>query len=886
TRGAMPRQSLLEYFQPNSRSAEEIAVTSREGYRTRRWSYAELLRSAATMERRLGSHGIAKGDRVLLWGENSGEWVAAFLGCLFRGAVTVPMDAIADPGFARRVALQSGAKLAIASRALLGSAAEMAIPAECLDDLRSARAEDGALPAAAGAARAARSDPVEIVFTSGTTAEPRGVVLTHGNLLANLEPIEREIMRYRRYERIFHPLRFLDLLPLSHVFGQLLGIFLPQILGGTAIFLDTLNPNEVIQAIRSERVSVLVTVPRLIESLQNQIERDLEGRGRLEKFERSFRAAERQHFLKRWWRFRAIRRRFGWKFWAMICGGAALPASAETFWTRLGYAVIQGYGLTETTSLVSLNHPFRLSQGSIGKAVAGLEVKLAPDGEILVRGENVAAGYWKDAGVESVLDADGWFHTGDLGARDEQGDLFFKGRRKNVIVTPAGLNIYPGDLEAELRREPEVRDCVAIGLERDGNAEPCAVLLLRGGATTEAMAGAASNAANRPATAAPSQASRGAAEIVESANSRLAPFQQMRRWIVWPEQDFPRTPTQKANLARIQEFAQRHFEGHAGTAAAGGAGVLETLLNRIGHGAGRKSAAGEAIDPRSLTSIERVELLSALEDRYQVDLSETEFANVQTAAALEKLIENPPAHGAAFHFPRWAQSRPIRWIRVGVLYTIARLAMLLLGWPRVTGQENLERVKGPVLVVANHITYVDPAYVLAALPGRWRRRLAVAMQGEVLEAMRRPPAGMGIFRGLLERAGYWLVVALFNVFPLPKLAGFRKSFAFAGELVDGGASVLVFPEGHRTADGRMAPFRAGIGLLATRLGVPVVPMRIDGLFEMKRANKRWARPGAIRVSIGRPVQFRETDSAEEIVRDLERRVAELGADGKTKNGKK
>jgi len=386
----MPRQSLLEYFCPDSRPGDEIAVVWRRGYRTIRWTYRELLGIATGFAEMLRSRGIVKGDRVLIWGENSGGWIAAFLGCMFQGAIAVPMDAIAEQGFARRVAQQAGVKLAIVGHGLsspLGAADTLFL--EELADRAGGRPIGNFSPAAA-----ISSDPIEIVFTSGTTAEPRGVVLTHGNLLANLAPIEKEIAKYRRYERLVHPLRFLDLLPLSHVFGQLLGIFLPQILGGTSVFLDTLNPSEVARTIREERVSLLVTVPRLIESLRDQIERDLAARGRTDKFERDYRAAEHEHFLKRWWRFRAIRRQFGWKFWAVISGGAALPAAAEEFWTRLGYAVIQGYGLTETTSLVSLNHPFRLGHGSIGKVLPGLEMKLSDEGEILVRGENVASGYW------------------------------------------------------------------------------------------------------------------------------------------------------------------------------------------------------------------------------------------------------------------------------------------------------------------------------------------------------------------------------------------------------------------------------------------------------------------------------------------------------------
>ena len=837
----MPRLSLLEYFQPASRPSNEIAVAWRRGYRMARWKYAELFGTAQQFAHELQARGIAQGERVLVWGENCGEWVAAFLGCMFVGAVAVPMDAIADKSFASRVAQQVGARLAVVGRDLpaLGDS----IPAIGLEDLTAvvaARPKDGLSSPVLG-----RSDPVEIIFTSGTTAEPRGVVLTHGNLLANLEPIEKEIARYHRYERIFHPLRFLDLLPLSHVFGQLLGIFLPQIVGATSVFHDTLNPSEVIRTIREERVSLLVTVPRLIESLRDQLERDMAAHGLLERFQRDLQAAEGEHFLRRWWRFRAIHRRLGWKFWAVISGGATLPAEAEKFWGRLGYAVIQGYGLTETTSLVSVNHPFRLGRGSIGKTLPGLEMKLADDGEILVRGENVAAGYWKGSGPEPVLDAQGWFHTGDLGERDADGNLYFKGRRKNVIVTPAGLNIYPEDLEEELRKEPAVRDCVVVGLERDGNAEACAVLLLR-------------------------EPSANATKIVERANARLAPFQQMWRWFVWRDNDFPRTPTQKPILSRIREVAEREFGEGAGASPASSA--LGDLLARVSRGA--PVEAGNAAQLQ-LSSIERVELLSALEDRYQVDLSETEFSNAESVAALERLLEQPTPSGPVYHYPRWAQKWPARWIRVAAFYLVIRPAMLLLGWPSVQGRKNLRDEHGPVLLIANHVTYLDPGYMLAAIPARLRHRVAVAMEGEVLEAMRKPPKGTGIFARALARVQYFLIVALFNVFPLPQRSGFRKSFGFAGELVDRGWSLLVFPEGARTRDGSVAPFRAGIGLLATRLRLPVVPMRLDGLFERKQTGKRWARPGEIRVTIGAPVSFPETDAAEEIARELERLVAML-----------
>jgi long-chain acyl-CoA synthetase len=521
-----------------------------------------------------------------------------------------------------------------------------------------------------------------------------------------------------------------------------------------------------------------------------------------------------------------------------------------------------------------VNHPFRLGRGSIGKALPGMEVKLSPEGEILVRGENVEAGYWHETGAASMLDAEGWFHTGDLGERDANGNLYFKGRAKNVIVTAAGLKIYPEDLEAELRKEPEVRDCVVIGIERgterDGNAEPCAMLLLR-----DSSADGKSSAA----------------AIVERANARLAPFQQMRLWMVWRDSDFPRTPSQKPVLSRIYAAAEAEFgaratasrvatgSGNAPPVASSGASTLGELLSRVSRTSSAPESASAQRDASAklqLTSIERVELLSALEDRYQVDLSETEFSNVETVGDLERLLQQPSAHAPVFHYPRWAQSSPVRFIRTAAFYLLQRPAIFSLGRPQIRGRDNLRGVKGPVIIVANHVTYLDPAYVLAAMPGRLRRRLAVAMDGELLESMRTPHASTGFLKGLVSRVKYYLVVALFNVFPLPLLAGFRKSFEFAGDLADRGWSVLIFPEGAMTRDGHMAPFRSGIGLLATRLRLPVVPIRLDGLFELKESGKKRARSDQIRVSVGAPIHFSETEPAETIARELEHRVTALG----------
>src|SRR5271165_2874354 len=471
-------ESLAEFFLANFRAhRDECAYGQRCGYRMEWFTYGQVSEMALLFAGDLEARGIGKGDRVMLWGENCAEWVAAFFGCALRGVVVVPMDDGASAGFAGRVARQVEARLWVCSRRHAAEDIAGAVPVVVLEEIntpalslqktqgrgrgtlagRTLRQAQGRLPELPSDSHVAvgRDDILQIVFTSGTTAEPKGVVITHGNVLANIGPLEREIGAYLKYERWVHPVRFLNLLPLSHVFGQFLGMFLPPLLGGTVIFQEELKPSEIVNTIRRERVSVLVTVPRVLQSLKQKIERDLEDGGKIEDFRRRFRASEGKHFLRRWWTFRSIHRKFGWKFWAFISGGAALDSETEEFWGRLGYATIQGYGLTETTSLISVNHPFKLGKRSLGKVLPGREMKLAEDGEIMIRGGGVAAGYWEGGQLQRVTNEEGWYGTGDVGAQDEDGNLYFKGRKKNVIVTPVGLNIYPEDLEAALRRQPE-----------------------------------------------------------------------------------------------------------------------------------------------------------------------------------------------------------------------------------------------------------------------------------------------------------------------------------------------------------------------------------------------------------------------------------------------
>ncbi|HWT02537.1 MAG TPA: AMP-binding protein [Pyrinomonadaceae bacterium] len=850
------RRSVLSYLGDYARRGDEIMFAHRRGLRNVRWSYRRLVSAAHRFARELEARGVGAGERVLLCGENSPEWAAAFWGCLLRGAVVVPLDKESTPDFVLSVRRQTDAKLIVAgdetpAAARLGTAQ---IRLENLED-EVARHDDAPYPSE----DVGEDTLAEIIFTSGTTSTPKGVMITHRNLLANLRPLEAEIGKYIRWERLVHPIRFLSLVPLSHVFGQFMGLFVPQLVSGEVHFQDSLNPAEVARAARARKVSVIVLVPRMLDGLREWVERDYAARGRAEELRARLSNAAGTHFLRRWWTFRRVHKLFGWKFWAFVAGGATLDEATETFWHRMGFAVLQGYGMTETASLITVTHPFKQSRGSVGRLMPGSEFKLDETGEILVRGASVSPGYWSaEGGAET--DADGWLRTGDLGEVDPAGNLYFKGRKKDVIVTAAGLNIYPQDLEAALNSQPEVRASCVVEWKGAGGAEPLAVVIPReSGANVEAAVG--------------------------RANQQLAEYQRIRRWHVWTEPDFPRTATHKVIKREVAAIVSERLkaEGRGGEGEKAGAGEHAFILSEAARISGASPSTGLDSSARlatdlKLDSLGRVALLSALEERYGVEVNEAAFIEATTVGEVGRLFgEHADERVAPYPYPRWPRKFPLTWLRALLFYAVVLPITRLMSRMRVGGESNLDKLAGPALFVANHVTLADHALVLAALPARLRHRLAIAMEGERLRDWLHPPEGTRWFLRLKFLAQYALVNAFFHVFPLPKRGGFRRSFAYAGECVDRGRSVLVFPEGARAPRGQMTagPFKSGVGLLAKGLGVPVVPVKLHGLYELKLKGRYFAPPGQVRVVFGEPVEFGAEDEPAEIVRELERRLDEL-----------
>ena len=453
----MPRRTLIDFYADLSAIDGEFIVSD-DGYRSWSYTYAQVTAAAEAFATRLRDAGITPGQAVAIWGENRAEWIVALWGCLLEGVVLVPIDFRASADLLLRVAAIVDARAVLVGdtvdAAALGSDRNVWNLSELRPEVLTAgdgssgprarnaqQTNHAASPSVLPRPTATADTRAEIIFTSGATAEPKGVLITHRNILANIVPIEREVTRYQKYTVPFRPIRFLNLLPLSHMFGQAMATFIPPMLPGVVVFTRSYAPDDIIQQIRERRISVLVCVPKILEVLKEHVIRVAPEAAD---------APAQMHWAKRWWKFRRIHRMFGFKFWAMVVGAAPLDPELETFWGRLGFAVVQGYGLTETAPIVTLNHPLHASRGAVGKPIGGVEVRIADDGEILVRGDNVTTGYYNAPEETRAAFVDGWFHTGDIGELDAQGQLRIRGRKKEMIVTADGLNVFPEDVERVL----------------------------------------------------------------------------------------------------------------------------------------------------------------------------------------------------------------------------------------------------------------------------------------------------------------------------------------------------------------------------------------------------------------------------------------------------
>jgi long-chain acyl-CoA synthetase len=848
----------------------------RDGVRWRSRTYADLHARIHGAARALRAAGLKPGDPVLLQGPDHPDAVEAILGAFLAGGVVVPLEAATGAPFRNTVGQKVKARLLVTAPGNEPPPGCAVVPLGSWD--------------AAAPAPATPVDMAEIVFTSGTTGEPKGVMLTHENLAADFAPLEHGFRKHERLVGRLGELPVLSSLPLSHMFGQAMNMFVPLYMGLTVAFVPP-RPRDILDAAPRLGALGLFTVPRLLELMAAEMRRahpDPEDRAR---FEARLERHARRPFWMQALLFPSIRRQLGWRFLFVVSGGAALTDPVREFWERCGYLIIQGYGLTETAPIISISNPFRRGRGNVGKALAGQEVRLGPDGEIQVRGANVTPGYFGAAagGAGGGAD-DGWLRTGDVGELDEHGQIVIKGRLKEVIVTPEGENVYVVDVEAAFHGAPGLRDVAVFGWPYEGGERVHAALILRHGASAD--------------------------DVVARANERLLPKQRVRDYTIWPEVDFPRTSTGKVRRGLLREHAMALRAEEAGAAvplpAAGGVRRLVAKVARVP--AERLHAGTRLVEDLGLASLDLVELAAALEQEFGLTLPEDRMAAAtvgdleaagraaldgvpvgatapvaasgagpappEPARSSEGALATPvrtDARGRLFStppMPRWAVSWPIRLARRALEEAIYRPFVFAHVRVDLKGVEHLDAASGPFLIVANHHSYMDTGLLKTALPRRLRGRIAPGMTTRYHRVYFGEAAGTRS-RRLLEAFQTMLVQFFFNAWPLPETAGFRRSLVYAGELADRGFSILVFPEGRHVPDGTIEPFRGGVGILARELRAPVLPVHIEGTACILPDERYWPHFGRVRVAIGAPLQIAADESPEEITRRLEAAVKAL-----------
>ena len=824
------------------------ALLFKPGFRYQRWSYDRLWAESGRVATLLQRRGLSKGDQVLVWGPNCPQWVLIFFGCLRAGVITVPLDLRSAPDYVERVISRITPKLAFTSRYTPkddvnlspGSSPGQALPEITFEELESEIYE---LPEPEHV-EVGPDDLAEVMFTSGTTGDPKGVMLTHRNLTANIEGITQ-------YITCDTSSRLLSILPLSHMYEQMGGLLTVLNFGASVTYPTSRQPTVLARTMRERQITTMLLVPQGLELLMNGIEREVRRQGKGALWDKLLKIAERTPYPLRRRLFGRVHRQFGGKLDFIVSGGAALDPELGRKWELMGVKIVQGYGATEASPVISNHTLYERRPDSVGRPLPNVEVRISDDGEILVRGDNISPGYWNspEQTAAAFLSAQGgdWYKTGDIGLFDGDGFLHIRGRMKDMIVLPSGQNVYPDDIQAVLNRHPNVTDSAVVGLQQGSSVEVHAALILDG--------------------------AEDAGPIVSWANDQLAEQQRVRGYTIWPDEDFPRTHTLKVKKPQlIDQLKAGHVKGEGGVPAeassspsrpSGPRDGSRELVDIIAEVA-VVDAASIAPDMTlgndlNLDSLGRVEMLSAIEADLGVYLDESQVGPETTVRQVQTILDEGANNPPVTEFPDWGMDWWCRMVRGFIQRAIMFPALKLSYGLKVTGRENLQHVDGPVLFASNHSLGLDNPLIIEAIPLQLRRRLAIA----------------GAAR-LWRNPVFWVLNPLLgNGFPLAQEGAIRPSLENMGKIIDNGWSVLIYPEGQLTIGGPIKSFMNGTGLVAVEGRLPVVPLRLH----INRLGSPTRFPvfkrGSVEIRFGQPLRFSPGTDYQEATSTIEAAVRSL-----------
>ena len=816
------------------------ALITYAGEREESWSFAALGEASARLGAALAAQGVARGDTVALVAPNSARWIVAFWGIIAAGAVALPIDwQIGDADLARMIAIgkcrRAFASTAAAERleavapecrSILLDSEDASAPVETWQSLLSA--PERALP------RVDPGDDAVIVFTSGTTGTPKAVPLTHANLLTNARALATT--------RLVGPGdRALLPLPLHHAYPLTIGMLTPLALGCGVVLPAGVSGAELLSALRRAQVTALLGVPRLYTALYDNLVREIGARPRLlailvSQMLRLARWAQRHgigapgRFL-----FRPLRRKLAPRLRLLVSGGAAIDRDVEEGLSALGWEVLTGYGLVETSSMLTFNPPGAARAGSAGRPVPGMSIRIHdPDatgtGEIETHGPSLFAGYRDDPDkTREAFTADGWFRTGDLGSIDADGYLHIAARKSETIVLADGKKIFPEAFEPVYAATPLIREAALLGVEGALVALVVPNLAAAREAGALRLADAIRDALTEAARALPSYA-------------RLSGFAVAR-------EPLPRTQLGKIRrsaLPALYEAARRHADEAAPPEiSAADQALLEdptaaALWRWLGDRFPGRSLQLDTIPQLDLgiDSLGWIAFTLALERDLGIVLTEKEISRIVSLRDLLREAVAAPKTGAhpaptAASTAWLAPPGPGARLCFVAGAALVRAAMRWGFGLRVEGLDRLPRA-GPMVLCPNHASFLDPFALGAAMPRPLLHRTC-----------------WGGWTGIVftTRLRRWFS-RLARVIPVDPDRAASAGLALAGTALDRGWSLVWFPEGARSRDGSLQRFLPGIGMLIGAHPVPVVPVLIEGSFAAWPVGRRWPRLRPITVRFG------------------------------------
>ncbi|MFA5306611.1 MAG: AMP-binding protein [Candidatus Babeliales bacterium] len=822
--------NLVDILTSSARAYAHLpALSMLMGYRTVSLTYAELYDMAKKVALLLDAKGCVQGDRVVICAPNSPYWVAAWWGCMLKGCWAVPLSVQSTASNLEKIIKQTTPKLVFKSKHN-GIEVQGNVPAIIFEQFPDILVSYDTTRYVQQPIQA--SEIAEIMFTSGTTGDPKGVLLTHANLVSNVQSVDAILQLKGTHERI------LSTLPLSHMLEQTAGMILPLSLGVHIIYAH--SHGAIRDLLQHYRITKIISVPEFLKLMEHRTTAKIAEYkitwlfNALMKFSRAIGNKKIQRLL-----FKPLHRAFGGSLDTIASGGAPLDQALEEWWDAFGVYVLQGYGLTETSPVITINTYKQRRFGSVGKPINNVQMRITPEGEIEVKGPNVFTGYFQnDEKTRESFTQDGWFKTGDMGIRDADGFLFLKGRKKYMIKGPGAQNIFPEDIELILNELPGVKDSCVVGLPTpSGMVEIHAVLLLADDASP-------------------------VEQLIQQANEKLASYQHITGWSVWPEQDFQRSVTRKVKKEMVLAWLASRHDGTT-EVPVHKANQLVTLLAEISGVPCAKIKPTTTIGyDLKFDSLMRVELVTRVEELKDVFIDERLLRAQTTVAELENIIATAkPAlkMPQIKKWPSWCWVRCIRAIGLMKINLLSRIFFKI----NVEGVEHLTLLQQPVVLMPNHVSLIDGLFVEAALPRMLRKKLSFAAAYDVL----------------YEEYWYarWLAELFFNAFPFPRREHdhVMSGLLNVGTMLDKGSWVVLFPEGKVSQTGHMLPLKRGAGLIAVEMGIPIVPIKIVGAEKLVPYNCIFPRKrGTVTIKIGAPIIFNSSVSYDEattrIAQEMER----------------